>query len=290
VIVKIVDSIQGIRQRNQAKGISGYRELLSAKMNVLFLRHVLLVAGKVVVWPRTRGRRRIVRNAIASYIAILALFTMTRWANAQIQSKSNTLIVIPPSKLPELAQTPGNSLFLHNDNEGRVYLYVEQLSGARLAVFDVTDPARVKVISSKKLDVPGPFDFVRPLGDSLELIRFRDNKGVGVLDLHRPGTPIFRMVPALSEPGPAESLGDAGLLFINEPYNYIPAEAHDYQIVDLSVPGNPSLLATVKQVKHRVTREETGTTYLLGSSGLTVIRRPRVEQDYQVQLQQQNSN
>lgn len=244
----------------------------------------------VVVWPRTRGRCGFIRNAIASYMVILALFTMTRWADAQIQSKSRTLIVIPPDKLPELAQTPGNSLFLYHDDEGHVYLYVEQQSGARLVVFDVTDPATVKVISSKRLDVPGPFDFVRSLGDNTELVRFRDNKGVGVLDLHKPGTPIFRMVPGLSEPGPTESLGEAGLLFINEPYNYIPAEAHDYQVVDMSVPGNPSLLATVKQVKHRVTREETGTAYLLGSSGLTVIRRPRVEAEYQTQLMQQESN
>jgi hypothetical protein len=36
----------------------------------------------------------------------------------------------------------------------------------------------------------------------------------------------------------------------------------------------------VKEVKHQVVNEDTGTTFLLGSEGLTVIRRLNVENDY----------
>jgi hypothetical protein len=70
---------------------------------------------------------------------------------------------------------------------------------------------------------------------------------------------------------------------INGPYRYVSAVAHDYQVVDISNPAGPTPLATIKQVKHKVVNEETGTTYLLGSDGLTVVRRPRVEDDYKIQ-------
>lgn len=222
-------------------------------------------------------------------IALLAI-AGTGISKAELRSKSNDLIVMEPGDLPEPAQSPGNSLFLYQDNRGSTFLYVEQQQGARLTVFDVTEPSKVTVVSSTKLDVPGSFDFVRPLGESAELIRFRDNKGVAVLNLHKPKAPAVRVVNALQEPGPTESLGETGLLLINEPYNYIPAQAHDYQVVDLSHPSEPVLLTTIKDAKHRVGREETGTTYVLGSAGLTVIRRPRVEDDYKTHQLQMNGN
>ncbi len=102
---------------------------------------------------------------------------------AEIRSKSNELIVVQPHDLPEGAQMPGNSLFLHQDDEGDTYLYVEQQQGTRLSVFDVTDPAKIKLISSTLLAVPGAFDFVRPLDGHTEMFRFRDNNEVAVLDL-----------------------------------------------------------------------------------------------------------
>jgi hypothetical protein len=44
-------------------------------------------------------------------------------------------------------------------------------------------------------------------------------------------------------------------------------------------PANPVLLDTVRLVTDKTTRDETGTTFLLGSEGLTIIRRPRVEEE-----------
>ena len=78
--------------------------------------------------------------------------------------------------LPEQAQAPGNSLFLHSDNAGSTYLYIEQQQGGRLSVFDVTDPARIKLVVSTPLAAEGAFDFVRPLGDYAELAYFRDSQ------------------------------------------------------------------------------------------------------------------
>lgn len=45
----------------------------------------------------------------------------------------------------------------------------------------------------------------------------------------------------------------------------------------------PTRLATVSEVKHRVSNNYTGTTFLLGSNGLTIIRRLGVENDYKEQ-------
>ena len=56
----------------------------------------------------------------------------------------------------------------------------------------------------------------------------------------------------------------------------------DYQVVDSFNPANPVLLDTVRLVTDKTTRDETGTTFLLGSEGLTIIRRPRVEEEYEM--------
>jgi hypothetical protein len=60
--------------------------------------------------------------------------------------------------------------------------------------------------------------------------------------------------------------------------------------MDISSPSDPSLLTTVKDVKHQVVNGDTGTTFLLGSEGLTVIRRVNVENDYKINQLQKSSN
>jgi hypothetical protein len=191
--------------------------------------------------------------------------------------------------LPEQAQTPGNSLFLHSDNAGSTYLYVEQRQGARLSVFDVTDPARIKLVVSTRLPAEGAFDFVRPLGDRAELVYFRDSQKEAVLDLRNTKRPVLRMISNVTDLGPAETLGQSGLLLTREAHNYIPAVARDYKVIDIAA-SYPTQLTTVKDVKHRVTNDETGTTFLLGSNGLTVVRRLNVENEYQVHQMQMQGN
>jgi hypothetical protein len=219
------------------------------------------------------------------------LLTMNSALSAEVQSKSRDLIVEGPSDLPEQARTPGNSCFLYADGGGSTYLYVEQQQGARLSVFDVTNPSKIKLVSSISLNVSGVFDFVRPLGGRAELVRFRENRGVAVLELHKAKKPSMRMIANLFEPGSTEPLGESAFLMVNEPYNpFVRAVARDYQVIDISAPSDPVLLATVKQVKHKVVNGDTGTTFLLGSEGLTVIRRTSVENEYKVHLMQQASN
>jgi hypothetical protein len=134
-----------------------------------------------------------IKSTLALGLVVAATVLATSPADAEIHSKSKDLVVMEPRDLPKQAQTPGNSLFLHSDNAGGTYLYVEQLQGARLSVFDVTDPARIKLIVSTPLAAQGAFDFVRPLGYSAELVYFRDSQKEAVLDLRKAKRPVLRM-------------------------------------------------------------------------------------------------
>ena len=219
-------------------------------------------------------------------VAILALTgtLLTIPVQAKIKSHSGNLIVEQPGDLPEMARSPGQALFLYQAGDGETYLYVEQQNGARLAIFDVTDPAKIKAAASAPVNAPGAFDLVRFLNDRVELVRFRDSGQLAELDLREPKSPTLKITNGVSEPAHTESLGQTGLVMINAHYHYVGgAVAHDYRVADVSTPAHPIPLATIKQVKHKVVNEETGTTYLLGSDGLTVVRRPRVEEDYKIE-------
>ena len=219
----------------------------------------------------------------------IAAAALPSTANAEIHSRSKDLVVMEAHDLPEQAQVAGNSLFLHSDNAGSTYLYVEQQQGGRLSVFDVTNPARIKLVVSKALAEDGAFDFVRPLGNNAELVYFRNGQREAVLDLRKAARPVFRVIPMATDFGSAEDLGKSGLLVTSQAHAYVPAVARDYQVIDIAASA-PTQLATVKDVKHRVTNDDTGTTFLLGANGLTVVRRLSAEYDYQVRQIQMRGN
>lgn len=221
--------------------------------------------------------------AIAATFLSSALLVST--AKAEIISHSKDIIIEQPADLPEPAQLPGIDFQLYSGSNGSTYLYIEQHNGDRLLILDVTDPAETKLVKVVSVNVPGPYDLVRPLGNSAMLVRFRNNKGVAVLDLRNPKTPALKSVSGLQYPGHTEALGETGLLMVNERDMDRQATPRDYQVVDTSNPSHPVLLDTVKLVNSKITRDDTGTTFLLGSEGLTIIRRQRVESAYKVQQQ-----
>jgi hypothetical protein len=139
------------------------------------------------------------------------------------------------------------------------------------------------------LPAEGAFDFVRPLGDHAELVYFRDSQKEAVLDLRKTKRPVLRMISTVTDLGPAEALGGSGFLVTSQAHEYTPAVARDYQVIDVAA-SIPTQLATVNDVKHRVTNDYTGTTFLLGSKGLTVVRRLSVENDYKVHQMQMQGN
>jgi hypothetical protein len=231
----------------------------------------------------------IIKSTLALGLVVTASFLSTSSAEAEIHSPSKQLVVMEAPDLPEQAQTPGNSLFLHSDSAGSTYLYMEQQQGARLSVFDVTDPARIRLVVSTPLAVAGAFDFVRPLGDHAELVYFRDSQKEAVLDLRKTKRPVLRMISTVTDLGPAETLGERALLVTGQAHQYAPAVPRDYQVIDIAA-SVPTQLATVMDVKHRATNDETGTTFLLGSDGLTIVRRLRVEEKYKVNQMQLEGN
>src|SRR6202007_3191603 len=201
--------------------------------------------GKCRIWRVTRtgkGDAAMKRTESVRFgnlaIAAVAGLVLTLSVQAEIKSRSGNQIVVEPSDLPEMARTPGQSLFLYNAADGETYLYVEQHNGARLAVFDVTDPAKIKAAASVSIHAPEAFDFVRYLNDRSELVRFRDSGRRAELDLREPKSPTLKIASSLSEPGHSESLGQTGLVMINGHYRYVGGVAHDYNLVDVSNPAH----------------------------------------------------
>jgi hypothetical protein len=155
----------------------------------------------------------------------------------------NSVVLVPPADLPVLARQNGEAMLLHETIDGRTLLYVEQQQGARLAVFDVTDPVHIKGENSVQLNASGPFDFVSPLGDQAELVRLRQSHEDAVLSFPRAKAPSLKMVQASALQDPVSRPVDNAL---------------------------------------SVTKADTGTTFMLRENGLYVIRRPAQESIHQL--------
>ena len=135
--------------------------------------------------------------------AAVAIFAIGGVAAGTVHaSPPNPVVVVPPTDLPALARQTGDAMLLHETIDGRIMLYIAQNQGARLATFDVTDPLHIKGEGSVHLDASGPFDFVSPVGDQAELVRFRQGQEDAVLDLPRVGAPTLMAVPGLTLPRP----------------------------------------------------------------------------------------
>lgn len=215
-------------------------------------------------------RAAIIAGAIAAVSAVHA-------------NSSNSIIVVPPTELPTLARQSGDGMFLHDANDGRSVLYVEQNQGTELAVFDVTDPGHVKSKGSVPLGASGPFDFVSSLGGEKELIRFRQDQAEAVLDLHRAMLPSLQQIPGLYSQGAISSVGNDGFTVIGDaepsPKVADSRPLRDYQVFDTSGSKSSTPVFEVKQVREELSKQDTGTTFLLAEGGLYLIRRPKAEAD-----------
>ena len=202
--------------------------------------------------------------------------------DAMTGQKSDKIIIVRPMDLPELARQDGEAMLLHETGDGRILLYIEQHDGARLAVFDVTDPSQVKEEVSVQLDARGPFDFVSSLGDRAEVVRFRQGQGVAVLDLRKPKVPTMKVVQGLELQVLRERLGDDGVIFANQTNQPAVASARDFQVIETANPQEFKQFIKVMGVHEEITNDNTGTTFLLTPEGLYLIRRPAVERDYEM--------
>lgn len=225
-------------------------------------------------------------KATSARIVVAVMFAATVMVQAQANTQSNSVVVESSSNLPEIAQRQSEAMYLYDTEHGQTLLYLEQNAGRTLAILDVTDPARIRAIRQVSVDARGPYDFVRAASDSAALVEYRDHSGFAVIDFKKYKQPVL-VETQWRDPARAETLGSNSLLLASTPTPSVPDPDPQYQVVDVSNPSKPATLATVKGVQERLDRRDTGTVFLLGSNGLTVVRRPHVEEEYethQIQL------
>ena len=221
------------------------------------------------------NKKRFVRIAQVLLASAMTL-TVTGLAKAKNKS-SEKIILVTPSELPVLARANGEAMLLRETSNGRTLLYIEQSQGARLAIFDVSDPANVEAEGTAQINASGSFDFVSSLGHNQELVRFRGGQGDAILNFRNAKSPTLNTVQGLDFQGSVQRLGNAGFMVANQPVS-APADPN-YEVVDLSNSTGADLVYGVKQVRQQITNPDTGTTFLLTADGLYLVRRPAVEKE-----------
>ena len=217
-------------------------------------------------------------SAVCLCVSMLVAIT----AMAQIASRARDIVIERPADLPQLVQQSGTAFYLNTDSgNGRAYLYVEQFGGQHIAVLDVTDLSRVKLVQVVNVSLRAPFEFGENLGDSFVMLRSRDNMKIAVLNIRSAKAPVVTGSECFQGLGRVTPIGQSA--FLTNVRRSLPSAAlsHDYQVVDLSDSSYPTVLYTAKSVTASITREETGTIFLLGSGGLTIVRHPKIEQEYE---------
>jgi hypothetical protein len=190
------------------------------------------------------------------------------------KSASN-VVLLAPANLPASAQQAGDAMLLHDTVDGRTLLYIEQNQGARLATLDVTDPAHIKDENSVPLSASGAFDFVSPLGDQAELIRFRRGQDA-VLNLPRLKNPSLSTVQGVPLLGSVMKVSSNDIASIGQ-------ATDDAQLLSASSDESERAF-DAKHIRAQITKADTGTTFTLTDNGLYVLRRPAVESLHQLMI------
>lgn len=234
-----------------------------------------------------RWRKRHIPYSIKCFTLTILFAGM---AKAQIASLTRNVIIEQPTDLPEQAQSPANALYLNADSgDGSAYPYIEQQNGRRLVVLDVTDLARIRKVRTEDLALPGPFESGERVDGSFVVLRSLGNQEMAILNLRKTKLPVIQTVDALQRAGRITAIGRSTFLLTAAEFmlrhESVP---QGYTVVDVNKSTTPTVLYTAKFVKASVTRGETGTIFLRGAEGLTVIRHPEAEQEYEIQQRVQN--
>jgi hypothetical protein len=207
----------------------------------------------------------------------IALFVISATVIQATAEGKGDLVIVPSHKLPEKAHRAGQAMKLHLVSPDTLYLYVEQDNGRSIAVFDVSHPGKIALKALVAVDAPAPFTFVETVGRHTELIRYTDGSGNALLDLSKPKLPGIKTMAATASEAyvlPIREAGSGISGIVTKPY--ISSVSADYQVI---LPSRPQQIFTVREVIQQLRDEANGTTYLLGSDGLTVIRDLKREQD-----------
>jgi hypothetical protein len=226
-------------------------------------------------------------NQSISKMLVAAIFVVAVSVQAEVRSK--TIVVESPSDLPELAQGPGEAMYLHHTGEAQAILYLERNQGRNLAFLDVTDPAKIKAVGQVSIDAPSAYDFVQDLADSAVLIRYRNHSGFAVISFKNYKQPVLKGEPEYLHPASVEPDGSSALLLVSANTATPPPREPDYEVLNISNPSSPTPLATISGVIQRLDRPQTGTVFLLNDQGLTVIRRLAAEREHKIEKWQKRN-
>lgn len=216
-----------------------------------------------------------------SKIVIAAVFAATASVQTNAKTHSRSIVVESPSDLPELARRNSEAMYLLQLASGRAVLYLEQDQGRTLAILDVSDPGTIRALGQVSIAAPSPYDFVETLKGSAVLIHYRDSTGFAIIHFNKFKQPVLAEAQEFQHLAHAEALGPDGLLFASTVPSGAPIP--QYKVFDVSNLSKPAELGAVEGVRQRLERTETGTLFLLGNGGLTVIRRPEVEEEYKIE-------
>jgi hypothetical protein len=91
---------------------------------------------------------------------------------------------------------------------------------------------------------------------------------------------------------PTLTIDDSGTLLPASDHQASSSETRgrDFQVVDISSPQLPDVVAIIPGVKQTLLKSDTGTLFLLSTRGITVIRHPQAERDYQTMVNLTSGN
>jgi LVIVD repeat-containing protein len=216
-------------------------------------------------------------------IMVAAVFAATVSGQANARTHSRSIVVESPSDLPEIAQRKSEAMYIRETGGGQTILYLEQDNGRSLAILDISDLGAIRPVGEVSIAARSPYDFVETVNDSAALIHYRDRSGFALINFKKFKKPVLTEAPQFEHPAGAEALGHTGLMLTSMNHPITQAPDPKYEIFDVSNPSHPTVLATIDGVTERMERPETGTVFMLNNDGLTVIRRPNVEQEYEIE-------
>jgi hypothetical protein len=230
-------------------------------------------------------------NAIFKSFSLGTLLAFaTVCAEAVVVPHSKTIVVESPETLPALAQRNADAMYLHDTSDGRALLYIEAQNGRDLTALDVTDPARIQRFADVQLPAAAAYDFVQEVNANSVLVRYRDGSGSALISFRHASHPELMSASTLAGNTRTEALGNTALLVRSSAATRMTAALDDYRVVDTSSTVSPTVLSSIPQVSASLTKDDTGTLFLLNNTGVTVVRQIPAEQEHQAELDSMRGN
>ena len=217
---------------------------------------------------------------------LIAATFMFAGMSVQAEVRTKAIVVESPSDLPELAQGRCEAMYLHRTSDAQAILYLQRDQGRKLAILDVTDPAKIRAVGQVSINATSAYDFVQDLADSGVLIHYRNHSGFAVISFKNYKEPLLKNEPEYLHPASVEADGSSAILLVSGNAATVPAREPEYEVLDISNPSSTTPLITITGVTQRLDRPATGTVFLLNDQGLTVVRRLAAEREHNIENSQ----